>query len=245
MRRRGRSPGGAGRSRGRPEIDPRRCNQPPPAGEGREAVCGDRHRKMQRQGVRLSAAFWREGGAAPAGHRFQLVCAAPCTAARRARDLTPASRNPPMLAVSNRTNSMRRNRVPSSGPRRAGSGPTAGCVRPLRGRVAWLEGRSFRCHRSEIACFPSTSSLQQPSTTLSGLGGQPRLADPLDRCPSGISRQSHSHGVTKSESLAGLRPAWLHANGPGDRTRLTASPPIRAMCRRNLVSIQFTRCNET
>ena len=68
---------------------------------------------------------------------------------------------------------MTRNRVPSSGPRRAGSGPTAGCVRPLRGRAAWLEGRSFRCHRSEIACFRSLPSLQRPSTTLSGLAARP------------------------------------------------------------------------
>ena len=173
MRQRGRSPGGAGRSQGRPAIDPTRCNPPPPAGEGQEAVPGARHRKMQRKGVRLSAACWREGGAAPAGRCFQLVRAAPCTAARRARDLTPASRHPRMLAVLNRTNLMKRNRVPSSGPRRAGSGPSAGCVRPLRGRTAWLEGRSFRCHRGEIACFPSLPSLQRPSTTLSGLAARP------------------------------------------------------------------------
>ena len=173
MRQRGRSPGGAGRSQGRPEIGPTRCNQPPPAGEGQEAVRGDRHRQMQRSGVRLSAACWREGGAALAGRCFQLVRAAPCTAARRARDLTPASRHPRMLAVLNRTNLMKRNRVPSSGPRRAGSGPSAGCVRPLRGRTAWLEGRSFRCHRGEIACFPSLPSLQRPSTTLSGLAARP------------------------------------------------------------------------
>ena len=200
MRRQCRSSGGAGRSQGRPEIDPTRCNQPPPAGEGPEAVCGDPRRKMRGKGVRLSAAGWREGGAAPAGRCFQLVRAAPCTAVRRARDLTPASLHPRMLAGLNRTSLMKRNRVPSSGPRRAGSGPTAGCVRPLRGRAAGLEGRTFRCHRSEIACFPSIPSLQRPSSTLSGLGCPSRLAASLDRCPSGISRQSHSHGVTKSEA---------------------------------------------
>ena len=108
MRQRGRSPGGAGRSQGRPAIDPTRCNPPPPAGEGQEAVPGARHRKMQRKGVRLSAACWREGGAAPAGRCFQLVRAAPCTAVRKARDLTPASRHPRMLAVLNRTNLMKK-----------------------------------------------------------------------------------------------------------------------------------------
>ena len=173
MRQRGRRPGGAGRAQGRPEIDLTRCNQPPPAGEGQEPVCGDRHRKMQRKGVRLSAACRREGGAAPAGRCFQLVRAAPRTTARRVRDRPPASRHPRMLAGLHRTNSMKRNRVPSSGPRRAGSGPTAGCVRPLRGRAARLEGRSFRSRRGQIACFPSIPSSQRPSTALSGLSTRP------------------------------------------------------------------------
>ena len=161
------------RREGRRSVPRVAINRRWPAGEGQEAVRGDRHRQMQRSGVRLSAACWREGGAALAGRCFQLVRAAPCTAARRARDLTPASRHPRMLAVLNRTNLMKRNRVPSSGPRRAGSGPSAGCVRTLRGRTAWLEGRSFRCHRGEIACFPSLPSLQRPSTTLSGLAARP------------------------------------------------------------------------
>ena len=105
------------RREGRRSIPRVAINRRRPDGEGREAVRGDRHRKMQRSGVRLCAACWREGGAALAGRRFQLVRAAPCTAARRARNLTPASRHPRMLAVLNRTNLMKRNRVPSSGPR--------------------------------------------------------------------------------------------------------------------------------
>ena len=114
------APEGRGdRREGRRSIPRVAINRRWPAAEGQEAVCGDRHREMQRKGVRLSTACWRDGGAAPAGRRFQLVRAAPCTAARRARDLTPRSRHPRMPAGLNRTKLKKRNRVPSSGPRRA------------------------------------------------------------------------------------------------------------------------------
>ena len=152
------------RREGRKSIPGVATNRRRPAGEGREAVCGDRHRKMQRKGVRLSAACWLEDGAAPAERCFQLVRAAPCTAARRARDLTPASRHPRMLAVSNRTNLMKRNRVPSSGPRRAGSGPTAGWVRPLRGRATWLDGAPSVATAAESAAFRPFPAFSGPQS---------------------------------------------------------------------------------